>query len=193
MRAYNDIDHITPIIYKLNKVNMDFTITVLIFNVENDFDLDYRLQFLKNLKIRVIHILDFIDIKYIPRKVFFNLIRINNNLNRYNPMRIFVKTFILKPLYIYINRKVEYCDIQNSINKIGKPKIIIFDQGTNDFYKKLCAYSKLNEITTVAVPHGHNTLANELIWENSMDVSFNSSSNQWKFYEDDVVFENNII
>ena len=45
----------------------------------------------------------------------------------------------------------------------------------------------------MAVPHGHNTLANELIWENSMETEVGDSHKQWKFFYDFVVFENSII
>ena len=65
LRAYNDIDHIAPIIYKMNSLEINIDIRVLIFNIENDFYSDYRLQFLNKLNIQVLHF-DFLNVKYIP-------------------------------------------------------------------------------------------------------------------------------
>ena len=74
LRAYNDIDHIVPIIYKMNSLEKDIDITVLIFNTENDFYFDYRLQFLNKLNIQVLHIFDFLNVNIYRDKLILILI-----------------------------------------------------------------------------------------------------------------------
>lgn len=51
VRAFNDIDHITPIVWKMNRDN--YPVAVYCINPEYDIQNDYRLNFLKGLGIKV--------------------------------------------------------------------------------------------------------------------------------------------
>jgi hypothetical protein len=51
IRAFNDIDHITPIVWKMKRD--DFSVAVYCINPEYDIKNDYRLNFLKGLGIKV--------------------------------------------------------------------------------------------------------------------------------------------
>lgn len=51
VRAYNDIDHITPIVWKMNRDS--YPVAVYCINPEYDIGNDYRLNFLKKLGIQV--------------------------------------------------------------------------------------------------------------------------------------------
>lgn len=56
IREFNDIDHITPIVWKMRRDN--YPVAVYCLNPEYDLQNDYRLQFLKRLGIKVNFIYD---------------------------------------------------------------------------------------------------------------------------------------
>ncbi len=56
IREFNDIDHITPIVWKMKRDN--YPVAVYCLNPEYDLQNDYRLQFLKQQDIKVIFIYD---------------------------------------------------------------------------------------------------------------------------------------
>ena len=51
VRAFNDIDHITPIVWKMNQGHLP--VAVYCTNPEYDIHSDYRLNFLRGLGIKV--------------------------------------------------------------------------------------------------------------------------------------------
>ena len=54
VRAFNDIDHMTPVVWKMYKDG--YPVTVYCINPEYGIESDYRLHFLKKLGIRVDYI-----------------------------------------------------------------------------------------------------------------------------------------
>ena len=54
IREFNDIDHITPIVWKMNRDN--YSVTVYCLNPEYDLNSDYRLRFLKQQGLKVQYI-----------------------------------------------------------------------------------------------------------------------------------------
>ena len=56
VREFNDIDHITPIVWKLQQDN--YPVAVFCLNPEYDLDSDYRLRFLRNQGVKVNYIFD---------------------------------------------------------------------------------------------------------------------------------------
>ena len=58
-RHFNDIDHITPIVWKLKKDN--YPVAVYCMNPQYDIRNDYRLQFLKNEGVPVDYLHDAFD------------------------------------------------------------------------------------------------------------------------------------
>ena len=195
MRAYNDIDHITPIIYKLNKDQPSVIITIFIYDVNETYEHDYRIQFLKTLSVNIIHVLDYIETQVFPINTYKKLIHITKNLSRFNPIRVFISRLFIIPFRKLLTKKISDLEPDEFLQTILReiPSIIVFDQGNNRFYKKLCKFSAKHGIVTVAVPHGHNTFANEMIWTNSMEISQHTSEIQFVFYYQYVVFENWII
>jgi len=51
VRDFNDIDHITPVIWKMKRGN--YPVAVYCLNPEYDIQSDYRLNFLKELGVKV--------------------------------------------------------------------------------------------------------------------------------------------
>jgi len=56
IREFNDIDHITPIVWKMRRD--DYPVAVYCLNPEYDLQSDYRIQFLKQQDIKVVYIFD---------------------------------------------------------------------------------------------------------------------------------------
>lgn len=56
IREFNDIDHITPIVWKMKQDN--YPVTVYCLNPEYDLQRDYRIQFLKQQGIKVAYVFD---------------------------------------------------------------------------------------------------------------------------------------
>jgi len=131
----------------------------------------------------------------LPVDVFLKSIKFIKIYNRYNPLRLIINRLFIIPLRKILITKIDGINPDNLINDIftSKPNIIVFDQAWNSFYNKLCHYSEKNQIVTVSVPHGHNTLANELIWSNSMDIAPHTSKIQSPSIYNYVVYENDII
>jgi hypothetical protein len=51
VRAFNDIDHMTPVVWKMSRDN--YPVAVYCINPDYDIDNDYRLNFLKELGVKV--------------------------------------------------------------------------------------------------------------------------------------------
>jgi flagellar assembly factor FliW len=59
IRAFNDVDHLTPIVWKMSRDN--YRVAVYCINPEYDIQNDYRLNFLKNAGVTVDSIYDNFD------------------------------------------------------------------------------------------------------------------------------------
>jgi len=194
MRHNNDIDHITPIIYKLEKENPSVIITILIYNVLETFEDDYRIQFLRTLRVNIIHVFDCLTNQVIPINLYKKLIHISKVYARLNPIRILINRLFVLPGIKLLKKMILNIKLDNFFQKnfYKMPNIIVFDQANDPFYKKLCEFSLENNIVTIAVPHGHNIYANEMVWSNSMEI-LPSPPTSFGFDSQYVVFENSII
>ncbi len=85
VRVFNDIDHITPIVWKMRQDN--FPLAVLCLNPEYDLHYDYRLRFLGNQGVKVNYIFDefgralgpiHLIMRFISRTCFFVANRLDN-------------------------------------------------------------------------------------------------------------------
>ena len=61
VRHFNDVDHITPIVWKMNQDN--YAVAVYCINPRYDIENDYRLKFLKEQGVTVESIYDAFDQK----------------------------------------------------------------------------------------------------------------------------------
>ena len=140
----------TPIIYKLEKENPSIIITILIYNVMDTFEDDYRIQFLRTLKVNIIHIFDCFINPVFPINFFKKLIHFSKVYSRFNLIRILIKRLFIAPGIKLINNMILNFKLDNffqqNFNKM--PYIIVFDQANNPFYKKLCEFSIENNMMT---------------------------------------------
>jgi hypothetical protein len=193
--AYNDIDHITPIIYKLKKTKPALVIELVIYDVRKTYFDDFRLVFLKSIGVDIFHFLELIISKNRSLNRFFNE---NEKLDKKigSPLRgKLMNRLFLEPkkkefnklLYSY---KGDFF-IKNCF--VTPPKVVVFDQCYNKWSKNLVNSCKSMGIITVAVPHGHNILENEMIWNQSMDIYPGQTSTMGQMHYDYVVFENYLV
>jgi len=194
-RAYNDIDHMTPILYKLHKRHSDIDLEVLIIDLNDDYKEDFRISFLLKNNIKIKHIVDYLNFPKKIKTVYLKLIKLCDRLGRLNVIRILISRLIIKSLQKYLKKKLKRLSCEKLLSDLRKDRkaVLVFDQSYVKLYDRLCELALQNNIPTVAVPHGHNTFDNELIWVNSMDIEFNSSQVQKPFNFQYVVFENKII
>jgi len=179
-RAFNDIDHITPVIYKL--LENGHKVNVLISNEYLDYENDYRLKFIeqkgaivesgikyskfKNLKI----IFDFL------KKIYFS--------KSYNFWKKKISFALLERLSKKIDLKEEYF-------KDKKIDVIIFDwtnpKGDNLVIKSIFEYAKKNNKVTFCIPHGLNIYYNDKITSNYKKSDFHDYN-----YFDYIVVNNEV-
>lgn len=120
-----------------------------------------------------------------------------------NVIQYIIFTFVKSPILIfwrfvqttvrnYYKRKIDSLKIPHIIKKInnGGKAVYVFDQSYNPFYIRIVKELQKVGIKSIAVPHGHNTMANELIWSKSFSIYPNEKYDMEKFAYDYVVFEN---
>jgi hypothetical protein len=194
-RAYNDIDHMTPIIYKLKQTQPKLTIELIINDIKKTYDDDFRIIFLRSIGINIVHILDLISSKKKWLHFYLNE-QEKRRVRYYSRIKRFLinRTFLI-PMENHFDKALDSFSGDDFINIffVNPPKAMVFDQSSDKLYLKLCSSGKQMNIKTVAVPHGHNILDNELIWSKSMDIHPGKTNIQSKSPYDYVVFENYII
>ena len=198
VRAYNDLDHMAPVIYKLRTKYPSLSISVLNLSLSTRFHKDFRVKFLNKIGINFSHILSRLGFNSLFLRLYFKSMEIDSNLNKYNPFRFFINRFIIQITRKFIHNKLLHYDSEKLLLNINGelPRILIFDKTRTYFpgtlYKNLASYSKKNNIITVAMPHGHNTWSNTLIAENSMEINPDKPTVNEPFYTDYVIFENKL-
>jgi hypothetical protein len=150
LRAYNDIDHIAPVIWKFIKKGEK---PIVIFHTDVDYENDYRIKFL--LSEGEVEIIRDLDAKYLRfQKVSKSLLyRINYKLYRLkrNP-----RTFLGR-----LHRKFSF-DCSNEVEFLLKNEIsqCVFEWGTpferGEVINKYFIAAKGQGITTLCLPHGCN-------------------------------------
>ena len=196
VRAYNDLDHLTPILFKIKQLNPKLNVDVIISDHRIDLNNDFRLIFLKKMGVSILY---FYQLKIISNKIqkfyFFAQKKIKL-MKRFDPFRILLKLMMIK-----IDKKVikskHSANIELLIKRIFSkaPKVFIFDQSRISFYHRLCNFARKKNIPTIAVPHGHTLLLNELHGDKYMQYKENKHPFNLKVKSpfDYTVFENEII
>lgn len=160
VRRYNDIDHITPIIYKFALEGVNCSIYCL--NPSFDIYSDYRLEFLRseyNIEIKYLHsannysVVNKIVSNYYcgPNKRLKNERKVSFIFRRLI-QKFLHKNFVSKRLNIYI-----YNDkwISNFLKKVN-PKVLVFDHIKREQFLsgQIIKIAKMKKIPCIAVPHG---------------------------------------
>lgn len=190
-RAYNDIDHMTPIIYKIKTDYPTVDVECIVIDLKNDFLEDFRVQFLLKLNVKVYHIIDYFEIsKHI--KAFLKLLIRYNSKYEINKFKKSVAKVIFHIFRNMIVKKLNNISVEKYVDNLtfNFNSIFIFDITFNKIYEKICKYLDKKGIISVAVPHGHNIFGNELISTYSLGIQENQGVQNSRLPFSYVVFEN---
>jgi hypothetical protein len=143
LRHNNDIDHITPVLYKwLSTENIP---TDVIITTKKEYINDKRINYLKQFKnVRIFHINDLFK-KY-SLTYFFNHFYFKEDAK--------FDKFFKRHKYIKIKADNQIKKIAKEILKDMDSGIVVFDWITTYFVKKMVEISKNKDFTTISLPHG---------------------------------------
>lgn len=167
VRAFNDIDHITPIVWKMNQDN--YPVSVFCINPEYNIQNDYRLSFLKANRVKV----DFLYNDFEPklrslhrlmRAVMFRSFRIHQQLTRqhrshFSPILGVLGKFarrIGKLCYAFLKAFFYNSAWARQIIEETRAQALCFDHISPRQYivKTLLKTAKEKSIPALALPHG---------------------------------------
>jgi hypothetical protein len=150
LRAYNDLDHIAPIIWKFIKKEEN---PVVIFHTDVDYENDYRIKFLiSEGPVEIFRDLDeeYMKFKKVSRNLFY---RVRHKLFR---LKRDPRTLLGR-----LHRKFSF-DCSNQVKFLLKNEIsqCVFEWGTpferGEVINKYFIAAKGQGITTLCLPHGCN-------------------------------------
>lgn len=160
LRHNNDIDHITPVLYKwLSTRDIN---TEIIITSKKEFLDDYRIKYLKDIKnIKINHINDFFSKYSIP--YFFNIIyyKYTTELDKF-----LQKEGILKNITNKIINK-----IASKLLEDADKGIVVFDWTRTYFVQQVVKNAKNKGLITLSLPHGDEPYFNEIQLINSLDFN----------------------
>ena len=182
VRAFNDIDHITPIVWKMSKDN--HPVAVYCLNPDYDIDNDYRLNCLKERGVRVDYIYNNFDIELGPlhRAMRFLFLRglaaaRRLNSNGRTPWAFLSRMFgqlaerIGSRFYRLATSKYYDGSWAHQILEQSGARVLCFDWIRPRKYvvDLLLAAAKEMSIPTVALPHGVFLYTNDLVQSESKE------------------------
>ena len=131
VREYNDCDHFSPIIWKLLSVGRGHYSSILYFNFEDDFRINYLLKNFRNLKV-----LKLSKIYIYKSTLFFKIIR-----------RFDFKNILVKSLFRFLNWPFKISEK----SLFSKDTVLIWDWGI----RRLSHFEGLiYNLKTIVIPHG---------------------------------------
>jgi hypothetical protein len=176
VRDFNDIDHITPVVWKMKRGN--YPVAVYCINAEYDIQSDYRLNFLKELGIKVDFIYNAFDqqLGWLHRIIHFLFLRclyIRKVFNRGDPQQLsfWSKAFSRRAkktgYWLYDIMRSKFYDT-NSTQKFleqSQARVLCFDWVRPHKYvvESLLKAAKAMSIPTVALPHGVFLYTNDFV------------------------------
>lgn len=174
LRAYNDIDHIVPVIYKwLSTENVP---TDIVITSSPDYLNDYRIQFLKQFNNLQVHFID--DFLPEEKRRPLNLKSPTNYMRRYHPIgiayKIWSRSFGSSPQTLPENASHDTQFVERMLDILfeGTDKgIIVFDWTFTDFVKAVNEVAKRRGFTTISLPHGDRPFCNLMETLNDLDYS----------------------
>jgi hypothetical protein len=172
LRHNNDIDHITPVLYKwLSTENIP---TDVIITTKKEFLKDYRIEYLKQFKnVRIFYINDIFKKYTIP--YLFNYFYFKEDTKFDMLFNKF--TFIRKLADKAIKR------ISEKLYNRLEGGIVVFDWTTTYFVRKMVELAKSNSFTTVSLPHGDAPYYNFMIAKNDFDYSCLDSYSKSRIFD----------
>jgi hypothetical protein len=191
VRAFNDIDHMTPVVWKMSRDN--FPVTVYCLNPDYDIDNDYRLNFLKKLGVKVDFIYNDFDqelgsLNKILRFFFFKSYSLGRRWNSESQKGLLI---ILGRLFqklgsglFKLTKKIFYGPrwTRNILRQSGaqalcfdhvRPKQLIIDN--------LLGAAEEMSVATLALPHGVYLYTNDLVKVESTEESRYDKFNRFDY------------
>ena len=194
IREFNDIDHITPIVWKMRRDN--YPVAVYCLNPEYNLQSDYRLQFLKQKGIKVIFIYDecgqALGIVYrITRLISRTCFAIVNRFDNHS-RSLFSAVFtafrkraqkIGKTLYKRSREKFYDTSWAGTIIEQSGAKVLCFDHVKPERYvvKVLLKAAKEKSIPVIALPHGVFIYTNNFVKTGSTEDSRYDKFNRFDY------------
>jgi hypothetical protein len=176
IRHFNDIDHMTPIVWKMKKD--DYPVAVYCINPKYDIEGDYRLRFLKELGVTVDYLYKNFDQKLgwshgLLRFLFLRILNLNNKLDpnrkgHASNLLAIVRWFLEKSGFqIYrLTRRLFYDpNWARHVITTSKAQALCFDHIKPKLYvlDALLKAAKELSIPTLALPHGIYLYTNEFV------------------------------
>jgi hypothetical protein len=167
VRDFNDIDHITPVVWKMSKDN--YPVAIYCLNPEYDIRSDYRLSFLNNLGLKVDFIYSDFDHKLglLPRVVSTLMLwsfeierRLRTNVrSRSLSFSGILRRYARKMgnrLYSLAKKKFYDMNWARTVIELSGAKVLCFDwvKPREPIIKVLLKAAKEMSVPTLALPHG---------------------------------------
>ena len=175
IRAFNDVDHLTPIVWKMSRDN--YPVAVYCINPEYDVQNDYRLDFLKELGVEVDYIYNNFDrnlgkLHRVMRFVYQRSYGLQRRLNNNSPSRFSMFTDNLRRLarttgtLFYRIARSRFYNLswaRNILEHTGA-QVLCFDWVSPERYvvDVLLRAAKEKSVPTLALPHGVYLYTNDM-------------------------------
>ena len=167
VRAFNDIDHITPVVWKMKQGN--YPATVYCINPEYNIQSDYRLQYLKELGVKVDSIYNEFDrqlgwLHRILRMLYLRCMEVRRSFDRRNRQQLSFWSKAMRRmakkaaflLYNLLRRKFYNVNCTRTFLEQSQAQVLCFDWIRPHKYvvESLVKAAKAMSIPTLALPHG---------------------------------------
>ena len=194
VREFNDIDHITPIVWKMQRDN--FPVAVFCLNPEYDLHGDYRLRFLRNRGVKVTYIFDEFNralgpIHLIMRFIGRTCFAVANRLDNHSRTLFSAGLAVLQKRARKIGKKIykrcrqKFYDISWARNIIAQSgaRILCFDHVNPKRYVVNILLTAAGEklIPAIALPHGVFIYTNSFVRTGSSEESRYEKFNRFDY------------
>jgi len=176
VRDFNDIDHITPIVWKMKRGN--YPVAVYCINPEYDIQSDYRLNFLKKSGVKVDFIYNELDhqtgwLQRAIRFLYLRCLEVQKGSDRDGRQQPSLWSKALSqlaknadhPLYKLLRNKFYDATWAQNILAKSQTRVLCFDWIRPHKYvvESLLQAAKAMSIPTVALPHGVFLYTNDIV------------------------------
>ena len=176
VRAFNDIDHMTPVVWKMSRDN--YAVAVYCINPDYDIDNDYRLNFLKELGVKVDFIYNDFDqelglLHRLLRFLFLRSFAIGRSWNSETRTDLVVlrKIFgqlvreIGSKLFKLTRKRFYSTNWARRILEQSGAQVLCFDhvQPTQYIVSSFLRAAEEMSVATLALPHGIYLYTNDLV------------------------------
>lgn len=201
VRAFNDVDHLTPIVWKMSRDN--YPVAVYCISPEYDIQNDYRLDFLKDIGVKVDYIYNNFDqhsgilhraMRFLFQRSYALQIRLDINSRSLfsilsNSLRVLARIAGTQ-LYKLTRRKFYNLRWARNILEQTRAQVLCFDWVSPERYvvEVLLRAAKEKSIPALALPHGVYLYTNDLV---KIDLTEDRVREKYNRY-DHVVVQNSL-